>query len=72
MSEFGGLWKTKTRSIHRRLSSATPSQMTFPEEIDPDFPWEESSGTIQLKKKRKSIIPQAVVITVNALIEFLD
>ena len=43
MSEFGGVYgDTKTRSLHRRLGSATLSQMAFPRESNPSFSWEKS------------------------------
>ena len=33
---------TKTSSMHSRLGSATPSQLTYPGESNPNFPWDES------------------------------
>ena len=40
-----GRWiikKMKTPNMHYRSSSATLSQLAFPEESDPTFPWEKS------------------------------
>ena len=33
---------TKTPSMHLRLASATLSQLAFPRESNPNFPWEQS------------------------------
>ena len=45
---------TKTPSTHRRLGSATLSQLTFPGGSNPNFPWEKSQwGNIVVKKIKK-------------------
>ena len=40
MSEFGGLWKLLKPRMHCGLGGATLSQLAFPGESDPNFPWE--------------------------------
>ena len=47
---------TKTPSMHRRLGSVTLSQLAFPWEGNPDFPWEKSHwvNTVVKSKKVKS------------------
>ena len=42
MSEFRGLRKTKAPSMHCRLGSMIVSQLAFPREGNPDFPWQKS------------------------------
>ena len=37
---------TKTPSMHRMLCSSTLSQLAFPGESNPNFPWEKSNGII--------------------------
>ena len=45
----------KTPSMHRRLGSATLSQLAFPGEDNPNFPWEKSCwGNTVVKSKSKS------------------
>ena len=52
MSEFGGLCKkTKTPSLHRRLGSATLSQLAFPGEGNPNF----QLGQYSCKSKKKNL-----------------
>ena len=49
---------TKTPSMHRRLGSATLSQVAFPRENNPDFPWEKSqwdNAAVKKKKKPNSV-----------------
>ena len=55
MSEFGGFGNTKTFSMHSRLSSVTLSQLAFPGESNPNFPWEKShwDNTVVKSKKQK-------------------
>ena len=46
---------TKTPSMHRRLGSATPSQLVSPAERNPNFLWEKSHQDniiVKFKKKR--------------------
>ena len=46
----------KKPTVHCRLSSATLSQLAFPGESDPNFPWEKSlqdSKVVKKKKKKK-------------------
>ena len=46
---------TETPSMHRRLGSTILSQLAFPGEGDPDFPWEKSQwdDTVVKKEKKK-------------------
>ena len=44
---------TKTPSMHRRLGSATLSQLAFPGESNPNFPWEKSHWYNSVVKKKK-------------------
>ena len=57
MSEFGGLWKHthKKTSMHTRSGSATLSQLAFPGEGNPNFPWEKPhwNNTVVKSKKQK-------------------
>ena len=39
--------------MHRRLGSATLSQLTFLEESDPNFPWEDINTVVKKKKKKE-------------------
>ena len=48
---------TKIPSMHRRLGSATLSQLAFSRESDPNFPWEKShwgNTVVKSKKKKKN------------------
>ena len=48
---------TKTASIHRKLGSATLSQLAFPgEKSNLHFPWKNPNRTIQLFKKGGEIV----------------
>ena len=54
MSEFYG--NTETLSMHRRLGSASLSQLAFPAEGNPNFAWEKShwdNAFVKSKKQRK-------------------
>ena len=59
MSEFGGLWKhqkeKETPSMLCRLGSATLSQLAFPGEDNPNFPWEKSHWDYTAVKKKKKV-----------------
>ena len=44
---------TKTPRMHRRLGSGTTSQLAFPGESSPNFPWEKCERTLRLLKKKK-------------------
>ena len=47
---------TKTPSVHRKLGSATLSQLACPGESNPNFPWEKSKwdNTVVKKSRKKS------------------
>ena len=47
---------TKTPSMHPRLGSATLSQLAFPGEGNPNFPWEKSLGDNTVVKSKKVVL----------------
>ena len=49
--------------MHRRLGSATLSQLAFPGESYSNFPWENPKGTIQLLKKKALTTTTRNIIT---------
>ena len=54
-----GYGNTKTPSKHRRLGNGTLSQLAFPGEGNPNFPWEKAhwdNTVIESKKKVKVFI----------------
>ena len=44
---------TDTPSMHRRLGSTTLSQLAFPGESNPNFPWKKSQGNNAVVKLKK-------------------
>ena len=46
---------TKTPCIHPRLGSATQSQVAFPREASPNFPWEKSRLDNTVVKSKKYV-----------------
>ena len=58
MPEFADYGNTKTPSMHRRLGSATLSQLAFPGKGNPNFSWEKShwDNTVvkSITKKQKT------------------
>ena len=56
---------TKIPSMHRSLGSATLSQLAFPREGNPDYPWEKShwdSTVVKIKSKVKVIFIVSVAV----------
>ena len=55
MSEFSGLWKHSNTQHAPWLGSTTLSQLAFPGEGNPNFPWEKShwDDTAVKSKKKK-------------------
>ena len=47
---------TKTPSTHDRLGSATLSQLAFPGESSPNFPWGKSHWDNTVVKKKESFV----------------
>ena len=60
---------TKTPSIHLRLGSATLSQLAFPGEGNPNFPWEKShwDDTVVTKKK---LLKKCIYVSVEERNEY--
>ena len=59
MSEFAGLWKP---SMHSRLGSVTLSQLAFPGEGNPNFPWGKlplDSTVVKSELKSKSPVRES-------------
>ena len=53
---------TKTPSMHRRLGSATLSQLAFPRECNPNVPWEKSQwDDIAVKRKKVWLLSSSKV-----------
>ena len=69
MSEFSGLWKTKTHSMHCKLGYATLSQLAFLGESYPSSPWEKSQRDNKADQKYLRQDRQGALKNVSAYIK---
>ena len=58
---------TKTPAMHCRLGSATLSQLAFPGESNPNFPWEKSPNVEQCKRLVCTAVQCTIVCSIPAL-----
>ena len=69
MSEFSGLWKTKTHSMHCKLGNATLSQLGFPGESYSNSPWDKSQWDNKAAQKYLRQDRQGALKNVSAYIK---
>ena len=69
MSEFSGLWKTKTHRMHCKLGNATWSQLAFPGESYPNSLWDKSQWDNKAAQKYLRQDRQGALKNVSAYIK---
>ena len=62
--DYGNVKKTKN-SMHRRLGSATLSQLPFIGESNPNFPWEKSQWDNTVVKIKNEIKNKKIIVGAN-------